>query len=1001
MARRYSSGFELNSLTANVEWTAITGSPTIQSAITRTGNYALRANVAAATADARYTFNNGSVIGQTIFARAYVYIGSAPGTLAIVMSFSNGATQRCSIRMNSNRTLELWNGSAQIGSDSAALTAGQWYRLEMKAVVDGSGTVTEIEGKIDGVAFASATSQSIGAIDSLRLGVMTSTTADLYFDDVAINDATGSFQNSYPGEGRIVHLKPRAAGDNNGFTTQTGGTAGAANNWSRVSEVTPDDATSFNGANTAVTDDFKIETPYWLSSDATINVLQVGTRFRESTATGTGSTFVPRLKAVSGGTVEEGTAIPTNGTTWLTNAAAAPRNYGLTVYDMPGASTTPWTRPDLETAQIGYRISTAAANRADITAVWLLVEFVQGSKIYVDKVHSAEVTGTNTLTISGVEIKGANRKVVIGVSGFDGTTADRDPTGITVAGNAATEIAGASLDSDAGVLQHNSSLWYYDNPAVGNANVVITMGGTADAIEAGAIVLGNAATGAPEATDEDALNSTTTFQSSLATLTADDIIINNTTLAAGPSVAGADTTLVWNLGGNTSTGGVRFAPTATTYTIGVTTAASDNGIPVSAAFKTVVAGTTSSQTQDIRATGQQTSSRDQDARLTGRDTSSRDQDLRATGRDTSSQSQDVRTTGRDTSSTDRDVRAMGAISSSDARDVRATGQATSSHAQDVRTTGQLIDSRSQDVRVRGQATDNRSQDTRVTGQDTSTRTQDVRAAGAQASNDNRDVRATGTATDNRNQDIRTTGQQTDSRSQDVRTQGQASSSADRDTRITGQDTSSTNRDLRTTGANGSARDQDARLIGTATDSRNQDVRTAGQQTSQTSQDIKTSGAAGSNESRDLRTTGTATDSQQREVRLQGQATSSDVKDLRATGQATNSHAQDVRVTGRESSDTSREVRLTGDVNLSSIEEAIRVTGQTTDTREQTIRATGQDFSFTTLGIYLVAQAAPPGLYRRGDDLFDGAGRAYQRGNASGSRTGNLYNRTEGGPYNKR
>src|SRR3990172_6946830 len=67
------------------------------------------------------------------------------------------------------------------------------------------------------------------------------TQGEWYFDDIAINSSTGSFQNSYPGAGRIVALRPNAAGDSADFAR--GGTDSGAN-WSQTDEVTPTVRTS-------------------------------------------------------------------------------------------------------------------------------------------------------------------------------------------------------------------------------------------------------------------------------------------------------------------------------------------------------------------------------------------------------------------------------------------------------------------------------------------------------------------------------------------------------------------------------------------------------------------------------------------------------------------------------------------------------------------------------------------------------------------------------------
>ena len=60
---------------------------------------------------------------------------------------------------------------------------------------------------------------------------------------------------------------------------------------------------------------------------------------------------------------------------WHTNAAASPFNYSLTLYDLPGASTTAWTATDLDVAQIGLEHTGGAVTATEVSTMWLLVEY--------------------------------------------------------------------------------------------------------------------------------------------------------------------------------------------------------------------------------------------------------------------------------------------------------------------------------------------------------------------------------------------------------------------------------------------------------------------------------------------------------------------------------------------------------------------------------------------------------------------------------------------------
>lgn len=390
MARLWSSGFELNSTTANVEFGVINGAGTsIQTTTVRSGTYAGRCNPSSSSGYFEQIFSS-SVSGADFYFRAYIRFASFPSADCKIFGFQQSGTTSGEIRfINSTSKLRVRdNAGTQIGSDSAALSTNTWYMIEFMH----GDTSTTMKARLDGVEFAASTSVTaaqINTVDRIRIGPQTSCNADMFIDDMAINNNSGSFQNSYPGEGEIIHLLPNATGDANDFNVQVGGTAGAANNYTRVNEVTPNDATSYNGSKTTNhTDDLNLAaTPATMDSDDTINVVQVGIRFAEDT-TGAQSTFNIRIKKASAGTISSSSTITPGSTTYTTNAPNAPKNYSLTLYQDPDSSN--WTKSTLDTAQIGYKIVAGNANSGPrISTVWLLVD------------HKPTVAGTAVKDIIG------------------------------------------------------------------------------------------------------------------------------------------------------------------------------------------------------------------------------------------------------------------------------------------------------------------------------------------------------------------------------------------------------------------------------------------------------------------------------------------------------------------------------------------------------------------------------------------------------------------------
>lgn len=371
MARLIQSGFELNSATAGVEVTATT-SGAISSIIPRTGTYALKST---GTSPSFIRFNwAASLTAGPFFIRFYFYIDTASnGTTTIFTSVNASNLQ---LKLTTANKLQLFNGASQIGSDSSALNTAQWYRIEVKFDNTGGAGAGIGEAKIDGSAFATSSALTFANNnDDFNLGSNINSegkTGTYYFDDIAVNDSTGSFQNGYPGVGQIVHILPDSAGDQAQWT-RAGTDTGA--NFSQVNEVTPDDAGTSVSTSTLNQEDLHnlAASPASIGSSDTINVVAVGLRVTGSG--GGGNVLKAEIEASSGGTIEQGASI-TPPATYRTNNADAnlPSLYSLVLYDLPGASTTPWTKSDLDTTQIGYKETTDTANTLNVTTAWLSVD---------------------------------------------------------------------------------------------------------------------------------------------------------------------------------------------------------------------------------------------------------------------------------------------------------------------------------------------------------------------------------------------------------------------------------------------------------------------------------------------------------------------------------------------------------------------------------------------------------------------------------------------------
>lgn len=396
MARLWSSGHELRSVTAGMEYETVTGAGvTTETTIVHGGGAALKTAPSATTAFIRHTFQADAI--NTLYFRHYLYIGTYPGaTISVWRYLDSGNGVGYSLSMTNAGVLQMINDAANttVLASSSALSTGQWYRLEIK-IIDSSTTTATFELKIDGTTVSTQTNKTgLSGGGRVSYGAITGTSSPvLYWDDNAVNDSTGSFQNTYPGNGKIVHLYPDAAGDNAGFTPLS------STNISNVDETpTPDDATSYNSINSAATagtqiDDFNVGSPVTagIASSDTVNVVQVGIR-GGSTATTSGATLNPRVKSAAAGTTTTASvadAYNVNG--WRTNGAT-PFQYGLTSYTDPTTSAA-WTvtgTNSLTNMQIGYTNAASNTTVRRVSSVWALIDYTPVGVTKVNITKSAK-----------------------------------------------------------------------------------------------------------------------------------------------------------------------------------------------------------------------------------------------------------------------------------------------------------------------------------------------------------------------------------------------------------------------------------------------------------------------------------------------------------------------------------------------------------------------------------------------------------------------------------
>lgn len=390
MARLETIGLELQTFTGGVEIDNVNGGPIMSGVHARSGLFSGQISSLVSGTQKWWGIKFSAAASGAIFGRFYIYIVTLPSAENCIMIFNNAtatSTPNAEITLDSSGLLRLYNGTGptQVGSASSALSLNTWYRIEMKYDGSQASGSDVLEARINGTTFATSSTQTLSAgITDILVGgnllAEAQTQGEWYFDDIAVNDNTGTSQTSYPGEGRIVIVSPNAAGDSNQWTTAAGGVAGTSNNYTVVDEILPNEATDFiNTLNASVNniDLYNCRSPggsLRIAPADTITLVTVGVRFRNQTTADATTAFSVLLEKTASGTKTESANIIPNATGFRSNTPTAPFISPIIAYTDPDGAA--WTYSTLETMQIGVKWKVANTFNINVTAIWAMVEYV-------------------------------------------------------------------------------------------------------------------------------------------------------------------------------------------------------------------------------------------------------------------------------------------------------------------------------------------------------------------------------------------------------------------------------------------------------------------------------------------------------------------------------------------------------------------------------------------------------------------------------------------------
>lgn len=384
-----------------MEFKEIGASPSIQTTTVRAGTYAGRI-FGLANAVRQYfehMFVSGDVQTDHYFRGAFRWATLPNVETTILAAGDISFNIRSKITVDSTGTIKLYDEDGQI-TGTTTVTTGIWYVIELRHFSN-SNLNSAIAGRVDGVEFAGSTTRGIGTgISRVRWGgninAEGGTSGEWFIDDLAVNDDSGISQNSWPGLGRITHLRPNAAGDSNQLLVGSGAAA-STTNYTHVNEVTPDDkAVTTNYLKYASTllvpvDDYNVDnaTTGGIDASDTIVLVGVGTRIMGTSNTaGDGRRWQYRIKGQSGGTVSQSAIVLTDSVNTRTHINTLTfHNYQHHAYTNPQTSAA-WIVSEIDSMQIGAEgVAPANAGEKQISTIWALTEYIP---------YVAPPSGTNT-----------------------------------------------------------------------------------------------------------------------------------------------------------------------------------------------------------------------------------------------------------------------------------------------------------------------------------------------------------------------------------------------------------------------------------------------------------------------------------------------------------------------------------------------------------------------------------------------------------------------------
>lgn len=389
-ARLFTCGFEEGILTTTTMWAVAGAGTSVVTTTPHSGTYTGK-NTGTTGKSFQLTLN-AAVTSGTYFTRFYWQTNATGvGDSRIFRAMSQTSVGGVEIYKVNGGTIRLSNVVASTSVDSsAAVSINTWYRLELKHVI--SDTVGYLVLNIyNGDSTTVSETLVLGASDANGTGAnadtlptnidiwsfdesLNSSSLTYLWDDIAINDATGSFQTSYPGAGKTFLLVPDS---NVSMTWEAAGGAANSADFAQINDLGSQaiDDTKYNAADTTLdaldalgnTDQLGLTNlGAEVTSNAVLAVIHVYGRIGSNQTSSAKMQFDLWDEAA---TKTNGPFVNTNVNGWKITTTTESYAYNAAAK----------TKANLDSFNVGYEdiTDTIVARPRRISAIWLNVEWLE------------------------------------------------------------------------------------------------------------------------------------------------------------------------------------------------------------------------------------------------------------------------------------------------------------------------------------------------------------------------------------------------------------------------------------------------------------------------------------------------------------------------------------------------------------------------------------------------------------------------------------------------